>query len=496
MAGFYDKLKAELDKATKRTENGAVGFETSGSALVDMNWKVTGYRTKPENDIVNDFLKAFSENPELATKWMFYAGDVREGLGERRLFRTLVKHVIPLFPHLIPQIGVYSRFDILSELFGTTAEQEMLTYVQKTLLEDINNMKAGKSVSLLAKWLPSVNTSSKAARQLALKYIKAMKISPAEYRKMLSGLRKYIGVIEQKICAKEWADIDYEKVPSKANLKYKNAFLRNDEARRREFLGKLVKGEAKIHSAACFPHDIIASYGLTRWGNKNGPVDAALEGMWKGLPARDASAKPVIVVRDGSGSMDRGISGTNATPLDIATALAIYFSEHCSPEYKDKFITFSSSPKFVDLSNLTTLRDKIVRAVQEAECSNTNIEKVFELILQTARHAHLDQKEIPEVLIISDMEFDCATTHRPNQTLFGKIAQDWKNAGYTLPGITFWNVCGRTNTVPMQTNPSGVKLVSGFSQNAIEIVMNDAKGPFEALKKVLLGDRYAPITIK
>ena len=225
--------------------------------------------------------------------------------------------------------------------------------------------------------------------------------------------------------------------------------------------------------------------------------------MWKNLPARDASKKPVIVVRDGSGSMCTNVDRrSHVTALDVATALAIYFSEHAHADFKDQFITFSEHPKLISLKNLTSLKDKLVRAYNEVECANTNIEAVFDLLLKTAKQSSMKQEDIPEVLIISDMEFDsCVTSNakRLAQTepnLFKSIAAKWKASGYDLPGVTFWNVASRTNTVPMQQNKLGVKLLSGFSQNAIEMVMGDEKTPFDALKKVLLSDRYAPITLK
>ena len=493
---FYDSLKKVLDQNEKRTENGAVGYETSGSALVDMNFKVPSYRNAQVQTILNDFLKAYSEDPELAVKWMFYAGDIREGLGERRLFKILVTNVIPMFPHLIPQIAEYSRFDVLEELLGTSAEKAMFDYANAVLTSDLANMKAGKSVTLLGKWLPSINTSSDEKRAHAAQFAKAFGMKPAEYRKTLSALRKYIGVVEVKMCAKEWSDIDYQKVPSKANLKYSDAFLRNDETRRRAFLSALTKGEAKVNSGACFPHDIVAKYRSCR------TEDLLLEGMWKNLPARDASKKPVIVVRDGSGSMCTNVDyRSHVTALDVATALAIYFSEHAHADFKDQFITFSEHPKLISLKNLTSLKDKLVRAYNETECANTNIEAVFDLLLNTAMQSSMKQEDIPEVLIISDMEFDsCVTSNakrfaQTEPNLFKFIAAKWNAAGYDLPGVTFWNVASRTNTVSMQRNKLGVKLLSGFSQNAIEIVMGDEKTPFDALKKVLLSDRYTPITL-
>ena len=154
---FFEAIKKIEDDRKVLTENGAVAYATTGKALLDMNFKVASYRSKTEDEIVNDFLKAYAEDPELAVKWMFYAGDVREGLGERRLFRTLIKHIIPRYKHLLPLIGEYNRFDSLFELFGTDAEKDMLDFVTVQLHKDLEDAKADKSISLLAKWMPSVS---------------------------------------------------------------------------------------------------------------------------------------------------------------------------------------------------------------------------------------------------------------------------------------------------------------------------------------------------
>lgn len=502
---FFEAIKKIEDDRKVLTENGAVAYATTGKALLDMNFKVASYRSKTEDEIVNDFLKAYAEDPELAVKWMFYAGDVREGLGERRLFRTLIKHIIPRYKHLLPLIGEYNRFDSLFELFGTDAEKDMLDFVTVQLHKDLEDAKADKSISLLAKWMPSVNTSSKATRDLAHKFIANMGLTEKKYRKMLSALRAKIGVIEKQLCADEWSEVNYESVPSKANLKYKNAFLKHDETRRREFLGKLEKGEAKINSGVLYPHDIAVKYrGGWFGGWRTGAYDAALEGLWKNLPNMVDASKPVIVVRDGSGSMGCRVDPNGqTTALDVATALAIYFAERASDAYKDQFITFSEHPKYISLKGLTSLHDKLARAYQETECANTNIEAVFDLLLDVAKKNGVRQEEIPTVLIVSDMEFDgCAVSNdyyrrgSVNRTLFENIAAKWQKAGYILPRCVFWNVNSRTGAIPVRENEAGVALVSGFSANICKMVCSNELDPYKALKEVLLADRYASVTLQ
>ena len=74
---------------------------------------------------------------------------------------------------------------------------------------------------------------------------------------MLSAYRQYMDVVEVKMSSGRWTDINYEAVPSRANLVYNTAFLRNDEDRRREFLGAVKKGEQTIHAGVLYPGSTV-----------------------------------------------------------------------------------------------------------------------------------------------------------------------------------------------------------------------------------------------
>ena len=261
-----------------------------------------------------------------------------------------------------------------------------------------------KSISLISKWLPSENSSSAKTRQMAMKIIHALNVRPPQYRKMLSALRKYIDVTERKMSANRWEEIKYEAVPSRANLNYNSAFLRHDEQRRREYLGKLEKGETKINASVLFPHDIVHKYKKGDYGlNFASRSDPALEAMWKALPNTVKDGEGTIVVADGSGSMSAHVGNTQVSAWEVAHALAIYFSERLTGPYKDQYITFSENPQLVRLGGCGTLVSKISTALRHCEVANTNIEAVFDLILSTAVRNHLTQNELPKnILIISD----------------------------------------------------------------------------------------------
>lgn len=489
------------------SENGAIGYRTSGKELLDLNFAVASLRGASEQEIIDKFTKAFFEDKILAMKWLFFARDVRGGLGERRLFRVILKTLIENNPEMvIPVINLipeYGRYDDLWCLLDNQESAKVVyEIVDSQLMVDLNNMKGNKPISLLAKWMPSINASSAQTKKYAKQFCKVFGLTEREYRQILSRLRKYLDVVETKMSAKNWSEIKYEAVPSKANLIYSNAFLKNDEERRKEYLEKLKKGETKINASTLYPHDIVHKYsgGYCRLGNN----DATIEALWKALPDTVQGCGNTIVVADGSYSMTDNIGGnTTVTALDVANALAIYFAEHSSGEFKDKYITFSERPQLVDFSKADSLHDKLQIALTYDECANTNIEKVFDLILTTAIKHNMRQEDMPKnILIISDMEFDsCATSgdsniwrrNRPNQRLFEIIAQRYADAGYQFPRLVFWNVNSRTDTIPVKENELGVALVSGFSVNIVKMVISNKLDPYECLLETLNSERYAPI---
>lgn len=501
---FMKSLKEELDNRTQLTENGAVGYATTGKALLDLNFSVSSLRNKSEKEIINKFIDAYYEDPLRAIKWLFYLRD-REALSERRSFRVILKYLAreenkpELVKELLPLISEYGRWDDIFVLVDTVLQDDVISLIKKQLKEDVKNMKAEKPVSLLAKWMPSMTAYSVKTKHLAFTIREALGMTPKEYRNTLSSLRKYLDVVERKMSAGEWDKINYSTVPSRANFLYSKAFLKHDEERRREFLNALERGDkdVKINASVLFPHDIVHRYAETGWGSWNTrikPVDTTLEELWKALPDFVEGNSNTICVADGSGSMTATISGTSVRALSVANALAIYFSERCNGQFKDKYITFSRQPQFVDFSNANTLQEKIKIALRHNEVTNTNIEAVFDLILNTAINNNMSQEDIPRnILILSDMEFDYATSGRMDKTLFEEIELKYQYHGYKLPRLVFWNILSRTGTIPVKQNELGVALVSGFSPAIVKMVLSNSTDPYECLIEQLNTERYKPV---
>ena len=493
---FIDDLKETLNEEPAITENGAIGYRTTGKALLDINFAVSSMRNMNEQQIIDKFIKAFYEDKILAIKWLFYARDIRQGIGERRLFRVCMKYLAEhhkdIVKGIIPLIPEYGRYDDLWRLLDTELSDDVINLIKYQIDRDIENMHNNKPISLLAKWLPSINASSKETKKLAYIIMFNLGYTERQYRKLLSELRGYSNIVERMMCNNEWNKINYSIVPSRANLIYGKAFLRNDEERRQNYLNSLQKGEVKINASTLFPHDIIHKYGRSN----NDIIE--LEEMWKSLPDYVQSNENTICVADGSGSMTSHIGNTKITALDVANSLAIYFAERSSGQFKDKYITFSENPQIVDFSNTKSLREKIEITRCYNEVANTNIEGVFDLILKTAIDKNMRQEDLPDnILILSDMEFDscayCNDDKKCDKKLFELFSERYEEYGYKLPRLVFWNINSRTRTIPVKENELGVALVSGFSPAIINMVLSNHTDPLECLLEQINSERYESI---
>ena len=482
-------LKQESNKTF--TENGAVTYSSTLSDCLDLFATVGALRRESEEEIVSRFMRAYTENKDVAMKLLFFARDIRGGLGERRVFRTIIRWLscneTESLRKNLHYIAEYGRFDDLMILFGTPLEKDMLEYIKTQLYKDIEGMENGGDVSLLAKWLPSVNASNCETKRLAKKVARFLQLDDAAYRKLLVKLRAHIRIIENNLRERDYT-FDYEKQPSKAMFKYRNAFIRNDGERYNEFLNKASCGEVKLNTNVLTPYEIITPF-FKR--NVSDEERNSINTTWNALEdfTNDENALAVI---DGSGSMYGGADPIRAT---VALSLGIYFAERNKGAFKNHFITFSETPQLVEIKGEDIL-DKVRYCHDYDEVANTNIQKVFELILNAAKKNHVPQEELPKRLyIISDMEFDyCADD--ANLTNFEYAKKLFEDAGYKLPEVVFWNVSSRNRQQPVTKNEQGVLLVSGCTPRLFSMIADGSisdMAPYEFMMEVLMSERYEKI---
>lgn len=473
---FLDRLTAETNVTS--TENGAKAYSTTGHACLDFFAMGAATRNRPYEGL-GLFQKAYWEDKQTAVRTLFYIRDIRGGQGERNLFRVCLKWLSEQYPNTFEKItefcAEYGRWDDILAFYGNEIVKGIVSY---QLYKD----SRWPNPSLLAKWMPSENTSSKETQMLARQWQKALGLTPAKYRKLLSKLRKKIHLLEQDMSANRWGAIDYSKVPSQAFRKHTAAFKRHDAERFEAFLNKATKqakegGPKLIKTSTLYTYEV---FDLVQQGKL-----AEADALWANLP--DYEVGDALVMADVSGSM-------YGRPMSVSVSLALYFAERAKGAFHNKFMTFSADPQLVSV-NGETLQEKM----QDIETShwdmNTDFNKAMDAIFEAAKESK--PEEVPKVLyVISDMEFDATQQNSLFQrevTPYKANKAKWDAAGLQMPTIVFWNVNSHQNQVPV-VNEENVVLISGSSQSTFRYAVK-GESPMEAMRKIVNSERYARIVL-
>ena len=485
----------------KLTENGGVSLRSTMNGIMDLFALGGAYRSRSDEDCISLFETAFNEDPTYALRCLFYLRDCRGGQGERRFFRVVSrymarKHTNEMLRNL-KYIPIMGRWDDLYVFIDTPLEKDAFNLMKHQLALDVEC----KTPSLLAKWLKSENTSSTNSRMLASITRQHFGMTARQYRKTLSILRERIRVLERLMSQGRWDEIEFDKIPSKAGLIYRNAFAKHDLTRER--YEKFAKDEkTKVNAGVLNPCDVVAKAREEFYHNMEDPTRLMVGKYWDNLHDyfQGATFNGVAVV-DTSGSMTGGIFDSKVQPIDVAISLGMYCAEKCNPNspWYGNYITFSRQARLVEIKGADFV-DKVARIVRTNLCENTNIESVFDLLLNTAIKNHIPNAEMPKnVIIISDMEFDAARgggywgyNRTPViETVMEGIMRKWLSYGYTAPHLVFWNVAARNDNIPMHDNGS-VTFVSGYSATLFEQLLTGKTG-WDLIKEKLDSPRYAMI---
>lgn len=503
-----NKLLNAVKEATNvtRTENGAVTRKTTMSALLDLFGTGAAYRTRSESDCIVLFQKAFDENPVYALKCLFYLRDARGGQGERRFFRVVTKWLADnktaTMKRNLKYVPEFGRWDDLYVFVGTALEQDAFDLMGEQFVLDLRC----KTPSLLAKWLKSENTSSANSRALATKTRKAFGLTPREYRKSLSVLRARINVLERLMSAGLWDKIEFDKIPSKAGLVYRNAFARHDVERMKakvevqSYADFVQDKSTKVNAKALYPYEVVAKAtdysGMGRgwyWSenySRNDPVErAAINKYWDNLEDYfNGASLDALCMIDTSGSM-WGIDAS--APINVAISIGLYAAERARGPFHGHYISFSSRPQLIETYG-SDFVDKVKRIYSTNLCENTNIEAAFDMLLNTAIKSHCCQSDLPKtIIVVSDMQFDVQRGRygSSNATLMENIAYKWQRAGYQMPELVYWCVQARgNNVIPMQAK-DGITFCSGFSPVLFEQIMKGKTG-YDLMMDKLNSARY------
>lgn len=496
MNTFVDSLKRANNITI--TENGAVAHKTTFRRVYDMFAFAGAYRTRTDEDCVLLFKNALEEDATLALKCLFYIRDIRGGQGERRFFRVCFQWLAQEYPELarrnLIHLAEYGRYDDLYCVVGTVIENDMFEIIKNQLRIDLDSLKAGAntSVSLLAKWLKSENASSYETKQLANRTREYLGLTHKAYRQILSALRTRINIVEKLMSENRWEEIEFDKIPSKAGLIYRNAFAHRDviAAKYAKFMADK---NTKINTGALYPYEIVRSVTekFPRW------TDHVVLSDIMGKEERDMLNKawaqqkdyingavcPVMAIVDTSGSM-RGL------PLDVAISLGMYSAERLGGPFKNSFISFSAVPRFVEVEGVDFV-DKVRRIWESNVCENTNLTAVFDLLRNCALDPSIDNNDLPKTLVvISDMEIDrqsCWRSDDIRMTEMQRIRGQWNALGLEMPHLVYWNVNARHNVI--LDDDENTTFVSGCSPVIFESIISGKSGQDLMMDK-LNSERY------
>jgi len=465
---FLDALQTE----DTLTENGMVTNSSTLNECVNLFFTIGAMRGQDKERLLSLFSKAFIENPKTALRILFWVRDVRGGAGERQIFRDIIQLLAEVAPKVLVKnikfIPEFGRWDDLTVLFNTKVNNDAIDTIVQGL-----EAKNG----LCAKWMPRKGVIFNSIR-------KVMGLTPKSLRKTLVVLSK---TVEQKMCANEWTNIEYSKVPSLAMARYTKAFSKHDLIGFGEYLELLKKGEVKVNAGAVYPYDIVKTL-------EQGVKDLAIE-QWKVLPNfMEGSNERILPVVDVSGSMiNLAGNNSNLTCLDVAVSLGLYISERNEGSFKDSFITFSERPQLQKLRGNLYDRYTQLRAAEWG--MSTNLESVFKLILNQSIKHNVPQSEMPtKILILSDMEFNQATGR--NNSAIQMIREEYENSGYQLPGIIFWNIQSRGDNFPVRFDESGTALISGFSPSILKSILGGKElSPVLIMTETIESERYKMIEV-
>lgn len=448
----------------------------SASYNVDFFYKAGAMRGK---DIVPVFQRAYEEDAELALRNAQWLRDVRGGAGERKLFRDILAWLEKKNPadaiRLVGKVPLVGRWD---DVF-VVSNKEVKT-AAFNMLGDALRARDG----LAAKWTPRQGPLAAEIRQ-------HFGMSPKFYRKSLVELTN---VVEQKMCAKEWDEINFSHVPSVAAARYKKAFGKNAPTTYAEYVAALVKGdnpEVKINASAIFPHEVLkGALSGSMWGVSE-QQKAVMKAQWEALPNYMESGS-VIPVVDVSGSMSTPVggynSGSSVTCMDISVALGLYCADKNKGAFNGAFLTFSSNSTIQHLTG--DIFDKIGQLHRANWGMTTSIEAAYNEILRVAKSRNVPKEDMPKIiLIMSDMQFNGAVT---NKGAMAAAEYMFRSAGYEAPKVVFWNLSD-SGAVPVAFDKTGAALVSGFSPSIVKPVLAadfDNFTPEAIMKKALMVERY------
>jgi hypothetical protein len=477
----------------------------------------------------------------------FHTRDILEGKGERELFYKMFLHFVHFSENkdtvlklvkLIPDYGAW--FDLqrlVKDGMDSTADKELVNriliiYSGQLNLDDVSEGK----LSLAGKWAPREGKSdSWLAKRLARHmFSEPPTLSYKLYRQLVSRINSNLDTVERKMCHDaqghhHFADIQPGKVPSRCLKTKRKAFFdegKNGEVRHpnnldrvkcrenfQQHMTKAVKGEAKVHGKTLMPHEFIVE--LERAVQMTDDGHKTLQAQWNDLKesvlAKGTLGKTVVMA-DFSGSMSSGGYG-NVQPIHVSKGLGLLCAECTSPAFRDRILTFDSTPTWHNVLRYNNLRNRINSFNNVSQGTSTNFQAAMNLVLGRLVEAKVPVGEEPDIiLVITDMGWDeadkghsyCGYGQNKDgfETHIDRIKGEFKTAGdWKVPTIVIWNVSGKFQEYHHNSDTEGVCVISGWSTAILKYIMAGedivekmkTMTPYKMMRQVLDDSRYDPI---
>lgn len=340
---------------------------------------------------------------------------------------------------------------------------------------------------------PVLNCSPRDNREHYLRLVREA------YRKeYASPLRQALSVVERDIAANTFSNIEYNRVPSLAMDRYTGLFMKKDMPRFKSYISDVAKGSAKISGATLLPSNLVAKARSLAPQTSKKPAKGmkalklaaelelhrdVMDGQWKTLVQRVRDAGTLassIAICDVSASMTWHTFKDASVPMDSAIGLSLLMSSVTAAPFGGGFINFSSTPTYLSINPDEGFVDTVRYIVSTPWGGNTNFAAVFEdVILPMAIKNKLKQEEmVKQVFVFSDMQFDQAEAHTERwATSFSRIKAKYKEAGYVVPRLIFWNLAAEATSKATTMEDVDTALVSGYSQGMLRAFMES--GAFE-----------------
>lgn len=477
-----------------RTDNGAL------SHLPDSDCMALFARVTRATDLdqLQLWLRgAWEEDPLLALKLVFFTRNCRGGKGERKQGICCLQWLADFAPHtfrrnieFLPRFGYFK--DMLNFLTTNrvvepgSIEEHVISVFCKQLKADFVTYRKGKchyhSISLAAKWAPSQKGHHDKKFHAASKFADALNISPRIYRKALSEVRQYLNIVERQICAGEFDDIVYSKLPSIALHRYAKLFQKHSPERYAEFLSKVKGGDSKMNTGQLQPHQIVQHYltDVTCYSCtvQMAPINDDIEVRWNQylvqLKAK-VGGKTILPMIDVSGSMTRGQG--KIRPIDVAVSLGLTLAHLAKGQWHNKWLTFAGKPQLVSIRG-STLAEQIYNMQRDGHDwgLNTNYALAMDLLLTIIVEYGLTQADVPAaVVIVTDMQFDTINYRARGReaTNDQAIIDKWHTMGLTPPKRIYMNVAAANVDFPVTSSTFDTALISGYEPLLMKLLVDD-----------------------